>query len=94
MKLILKTASIHINITKYIASMVLLLCISYHQTFSQTKLQTFSEDDVIILEELVQLLETWDKKDARRFMDEFSEAWANKINMEQKKLFVLHVIPC
>lgn len=85
MKLILKTASIHINITKYIASMVLLLCISYHQTFSQTKLQTFSEDDVIILEELVQLLETWDKKDARRFMDEFSEAWANKINMEQKK---------
>ncbi|MFN4930937.1 MAG: hypothetical protein ACK5HE_05960 [Bacteroidota bacterium] len=52
---------------------------------SQTKLQVFSNDDLVILEELLQLLETWDKKEARDFMDKFSDVWSNKVSLDQKQ---------
>lgn len=73
------------NALKYAISVVLCFYFISEQAIAQTKIQTFSESDETILDEFLQLLETWDKKQARNFMDEFSEAWFNKINMEQKK---------
>ncbi len=67
----------------FLASFVL----SFDQVVvAQTKIQTFSEDDTQFLEEMLQLLESADKKPAREFMDEFSLPWTEgKINAEQKK---------
>ncbi len=64
---------------------LILLCFCSKSILAQTKIQSFSENDVTILDEMLQLIETWDKKEARYFMDEFSIAWTDKINMEQKK---------